>query len=237
MPSAERPVWRARENGATSGLGIIAAFDYDYLGRRTSLTRGNGTVTAYAYDSASRLQTLSHDLSGTARDLTLGFTYNPAGQIATSTRSNTFYSVPIPAAATTDSTANGLNQLSLHGGAAPTYDARGNLTGEGGRTFSFSSETLLTYAAANTRTQTYTYDPLLRYTFEVTTGGGLPRSYAYDGDDMILVNLNGNLLVRYVYGPGENEILYHYDRSGVGRGRRRLMPISGRSQPILRPIS
>ncbi|HEX8642005.1 MAG TPA: hypothetical protein VF704_12740, partial [Allosphingosinicella sp.] len=34
-----------RENGATSGVGVLATFGYDQLGRRSSLTRGNGTST------------------------------------------------------------------------------------------------------------------------------------------------------------------------------------------------
>lgn len=34
---------RVRENGATTGVGVLAAFTYDDLGRRTLLTRGNGT--------------------------------------------------------------------------------------------------------------------------------------------------------------------------------------------------
>jgi YD repeat-containing protein len=66
-----------RENGATSGVGVLATFAYDDLGRRTSLARGNGTSTSYAYDSAARLSQLTQDLAGTANDLTLGFTYNP----------------------------------------------------------------------------------------------------------------------------------------------------------------
>lgn len=37
---------KARENGATSGVGVLATFAYDNIGRRSSLTRGNGTVTA-----------------------------------------------------------------------------------------------------------------------------------------------------------------------------------------------
>ena len=39
-----------RENGATSGVGVLATFTYDDLGRRTQLTRGNGTVTDYSFD-------------------------------------------------------------------------------------------------------------------------------------------------------------------------------------------
>jgi hypothetical protein len=39
-----------RENGASSGVGVLASFAYDDLGRRTALTRGNGTVTDYSFD-------------------------------------------------------------------------------------------------------------------------------------------------------------------------------------------
>jgi YD repeat-containing protein len=81
-----------RENGATSGVGVLATYAHDDLGRRTSLTRGNGTVTSYGYDAASRLASLTQDLAGTGGDLTLGFTYNPAGQIVTNTRTNDLYS-------------------------------------------------------------------------------------------------------------------------------------------------
>ena len=107
---------------------------------------------------------------------------------------------------------NGLNQLSLHGGASVTHDARGNITAEGGRTFSYSSENLLTGVATASWTQTYGYDPLLR--FAATTGAGLPRSYAYDGDNMLVTNRNGQFLVRIVHGPGENEPLYQLDNQG-----------------------
>ena len=200
-----------RENGATSGLGVIATFAYDSRGRRISLTRGNGAVTTYAYDNASRLSQLVQNPGGTAQDLTLGFAYNPANQIVSNSRSNEAYSVS-PSAATTASTVNGLNQLTLHGGASVTHDARGNITAEGGRTFGYSSENLLTGVATSSWTQTYGYDPLLR--FAATTGAGLPRSYAYDGDNMLVTNLNGQFLVRIVHGPGENEPLYQLDNQG-----------------------
>ncbi|MEA3030089.1 MAG: hypothetical protein QOG13_1414, partial [Sphingomonadales bacterium] len=77
-----------RENGATSGAGVLATFAYDDRGRRTSLSRGNGRVTGYSYDDVSRLTGMTQDLSGTSSDLTLGFGHNPAGQIASNSRSN-----------------------------------------------------------------------------------------------------------------------------------------------------
>ncbi|WP_294092784.1 hypothetical protein [Sphingomonas sp.] len=79
------------ENGATSGIGVLATYAYDNLGRRTGITRGNGTTTAYTYDNVSRLASLSQDMSGSTYDFTHSFTYNPAGQIASNTRSNDLY--------------------------------------------------------------------------------------------------------------------------------------------------
>ncbi|WP_429912127.1 RHS repeat domain-containing protein [Glycocaulis sp.] len=70
-----------RENGATSGIGVLAAYAYDNLGRVTSITRGNGVVTGFDYDAAGRLLELTQDLAGTANDQTLSLTYNAAGQI------------------------------------------------------------------------------------------------------------------------------------------------------------
>jgi YD repeat-containing protein len=55
-----------RESGASSGIGVLASFTYDQLGRRTSLTRGNGTVTGYTYDPVSRLGQLTQDIGGRA---------------------------------------------------------------------------------------------------------------------------------------------------------------------------
>lgn len=36
-----------RENGATSGAGVLATYAYDNRGRRTSAARGNGVSTTW----------------------------------------------------------------------------------------------------------------------------------------------------------------------------------------------
>src|SRR3546814_16260178 len=84
-------VTKVRENGATSGVGVLATYAYDDLGRRTGITRGNGVATSYAWDPVSRLQTLTQNLGGTKNDLTLAFTYNPASQIPQATQLNNAY--------------------------------------------------------------------------------------------------------------------------------------------------
>ena len=73
---------------AAAPAGETITYSYDDLGRRTSLSRGNGTGTSYSFDPASRLSQLVENLGGTANDLTLGFSYNPAIQITQNTRSN-----------------------------------------------------------------------------------------------------------------------------------------------------
>lgn len=41
--------------GATMGVGVLARYGDDDLGRWISLTRGNGVVTSYGFDAISRL--------------------------------------------------------------------------------------------------------------------------------------------------------------------------------------
>jgi YD repeat-containing protein len=113
-----------RENGAVSGVGVLATFAYDDLGRRTSLTRGNGTSMSYSYDAVSRLASLTDNPAGTTHDQTLGFGYNPASQIVSNTRSNDLFSWAGNSVGTTASTANGLNQITVHGGTNTAHDAR-----------------------------------------------------------------------------------------------------------------
>ncbi|MEQ8176944.1 MAG: hypothetical protein RIA10_01300, partial [Amphiplicatus sp.] len=112
---------KVRENGATSGVGVLATYAYDNLGRRTSLTRGNGVVTTYGFNTASQLSSLAHDLAGTAHDQTLTFSYNPASQITQRTSANALYD--FAQANNIDLTAafDGLNRLTAFDGAPVTH--------------------------------------------------------------------------------------------------------------------
>lgn len=52
------------------GTTQIIGFAYDNLGRRTGISRSNGVSSTYGYDGAGRLTSLSHDVGGTAADVT-----------------------------------------------------------------------------------------------------------------------------------------------------------------------
>lgn len=204
-----------RENGATSGPGVLAAFGYDNLGNRTSLTRGNGTVTTYAPDPLSRLSTLTQNLASTASDQVLGFSYNPASQITARTSSNDSYAMRQQFNASRGYTANGLNQYLTAGSVSPTYDARGNLTSQGATSYTYSSENLLKAVSGGV---TLYYDPMGRlneYDTSVST------RLAYDGNEIAaeIANPGGAVLRRYVRGPGADEPLVWYEGSGTSDRR------------------
>jgi RHS repeat-associated protein len=195
-----------RENGATSGAGMLATYTYDDLGRRASLTRGNGVTSSYAYDPVSRLALLTHDLTGTAKDLTLGFSYNPASQITSTTRSNDSYAWTGSVNVDRPYTVNGLNQATASGATALGYDARGNLTSSGTTTYVYTSENLLKSDGTNT----LTYDPLMRlYQLNNTA------QQFYDGQNLIgRWNAAGVVGERYVYAPGDEAPVTTYGPTG-----------------------
>jgi RHS repeat-associated protein len=198
-----------KENGTTT----LGTYAYDDLGRRTSLTRGNGVVTSYGYDNASRLTSLASDLPGTTYDLTLGFGYNQASQITSTTRSNNLYSWTGASNIARNYTSNGLNQYSANTSTAFGYDARGNLTSSGSNLYTYSSENLL---LTGPNSASLTYDPLMRL-FQSSGAATTDTKNLYDGDQQIAMYITstGALAQRYVMGPGTDEPLLVYKSGGV----------------------
>lgn len=220
---------KIRENGATSGVGVLASYTYDDLGRRDLVTFGNGSVQDFTYDAISRLQSLTNNLSGADKDLTQNFNYNYAGQIASVTRIN-----PTDAYAWTSHVnsdrgynRNGLNQYTSTtgiGGVSLSYDARGNLVGSGSNAYGYTSENQLISAPG---AATLSYDELGRLKKTAKGTNASIVKYEYDGSDLIAEWGWGNgsgapLLRRYVHGPGADEPIVWYEGSGI-TDRRFLM--------------
>ena len=203
-----------RENGAASGVGVLATYTYDNLGDRTHVTNGNGTASTWTPDSASRLSQLSQlflDLPGTASDLTRTFSYNPANQIISRANSNDGYAWNGGVPGTRTYTTNGLNQYATVSGVTQGYDVRGNLISSSPNSYSYSSENLMTRGPGGT---TLGYDPLLRMV--QITQGSTTTKFGYDGLAMIGEYSASNVLAkRYVYGPGTDEPIVQYNGSGT----------------------
>lgn len=203
-----------REYGAASGPGVLASYAYDDFGRQSALNRGNGAHSTASYDSASRLSQLVHDPSHTSGDQTSTFAWNPADQQVSRTSSNSAYAFqPLPNGTQTY-TNNGLNQHPTVGGVSYTYDARGNLTSDGVRTFSYSANNELTGVVGGA---SLIYDAAGR--LDRAVAGGSTTQFLYDGADVIAeYDGVGTLLRRYVHGPSANEPLVWYEGLGQAIG-------------------
>jgi RHS repeat-associated protein len=210
---------KIRENGATSGIGVLATYAYDDLGRRTSLTFGNGASQIYEFDPVSRLSGLMIDLSGTSNDLVIGrvgatgtaIAYNPANQIVGQARSNDAYAWTGASAIDRPYTSNGLNQYTASGSVVPVYGLKGNLNWAGGATWSYSTESLL---IASSDGVGLVYDPAMR--LKQLIQGANTTNFTYDGLDRIAeYDGSNNVLRRYVHGPGTDDPIILYEGAGT----------------------
>jgi RHS repeat-associated protein len=210
-----------RENGATSGIGVLASYAYDSLGSRTGITRGNGTTTSYSWDALSRLSSLAHDLSGSSYDLTIGsVTYNPAGQIASLSRSNDTYAWSGHSNVNRNYTVNGLNQTTASGSTSLSYDSNGNVTSDGTSTYLYDVENRLVGVSGGHNAD-YRYDPLGRL-WESSSNGTNYIRRLYDGYDLVLehsVNSNDPPFRRFVHAAGVDEPVVWYEGSATSDRR------------------
>ncbi|WP_416622363.1 hypothetical protein, partial [Niveispirillum fermenti] len=190
-----------RENGATSGAGVLVGFSYDSLGRRTGAAFGNGVTTGYGYDALSRLSSLTLNPAGTGQDQHVGFSYNRAGQITGRDSSNESYTRPIPSKVDRSYAIDGLNRVTSvtshqTGGnsTAPlSYGGGQSLTGDGSVSFGYDPENRLTSGNG----ATLAYDPAGRL-YQVSKSA--TARFLYDGPDIIAeYDGSGNLLRRYVH--------------------------------------
>lgn len=197
-----------RENGSTA----LAQFAYDNLGFRSSLSRPSASVTTATIANGLDLTSLSHNLPGSAADVTTSFSYNPAAQVVSETVSNNAYSFAQPTFSDNYAT-NGLNQYTSVAGVGLGYDLRGNVTSDGARSYTYDASNRLIGAGS----ATMSYDPSSRL-FQVA--GSTTRRFLYDGVDAIAeYDLSGNIVRRYVHGPGMDEPLVWYEGAGLADRR------------------
>src|SRR6185312_7489947 len=115
-----------------------------------------------------------------------------------------------PALGSQTATYNTLNQLTNLSGQALTFDANGNLTADGQRTYAWDAENRLvgiTYPGVSGKATAFTYDGLgRRATISSTPPGGgsaTVTSYLWCGDDICQARNAGNTTIRSYYDEGE----------------------------------
>jgi len=198
----------------------VATMAWDAQGRRSGETRGAVGI-AYDYDKISRLASISHELPGTANDLTISFpVYNPANQIVSRTLSKDAYRFTNHRNTDLDYAVNGLNQYGSAGSDHFGHDANGNLITNDVKDangnlipnlhvgFSYDAENRLVATSTGAK---LIYDPLGRL-YEVSKPTTAITRFLYDGDQLTLeYDAAGNVLRRYVHGTGEDDPLLWYE--------------------------
>jgi RHS repeat-associated protein len=195
------------------GVNWLNGFSFTDQGQVSDQSYAGTFVSSYGYDAVGRLSSSSHNLPGTAQDVSFSFGYNYAGQIRSQTRSNDAYAWGGHYAVNRSYTPDGLNRYSLispAGGTpvSPAYDANGNLTWDGSTTFTYDSENRLTGATGG-HSATLSYDPLGRL-WQLTSGGNTTQ-FLYDGDALVAeYDGAGAMTHRYVHGLGIDtpEVVY-----------------------------
>ena len=205
-----RPV-SLREMGITS----LASYAYDDLSRRSTVTLENGTATTYAYSTTQgTLASLAHNLAGTAQDQAYSYTRNQVRDIVQHNWNNDLYQWAGATNGTKAYASNGLNQYTTVGASALSYDGNGNLAGDGYWAYDFDLNNRLKTATSPGYSATLTYDAEGR--LRQTNLGGSITNLVYDGVALIgEYDASGNLLRRYVHGPGIDEPLVGYEGTGT----------------------
>ncbi|MBS0522228.1 MAG: hypothetical protein JSS04_01230, partial [Proteobacteria bacterium] len=212
----------------------VETFQYDAIGRLSVHTDDLGTFnlsylgqtdqTASRQLASSTLATAWSYLTNTGdrrlagianTGLTAGqfsnFTYttSPENFITGITESSDASAV-YPSVGSQTAMYNTLNQLTNLSGQALTFDANGNLTSDGQRTYAWDAENRLvgiTYLGVSGKATAFTYDGLgRRATISSTPPGGgsaTVTSYLWCGDDICQARNASNTTLRSYYDEGE----------------------------------
>ena len=141
--------------------------------------------------------------------MTVSFEHNPSSQIVKRTLDNPDFEYNARYNRTLDYAVNGLNQytqVDAHSATAPAtpygYDANGNLTADGVRSYTYDVENRL---VATSDGLALVYDPLGRL-FQTSGGASGVTRFLYDGDALVAeYDESGAMRARYMHGPGVDE--------------------------------
>ncbi|WP_162238937.1 RHS repeat-associated core domain-containing protein [Methylobacterium sp. Leaf85] len=212
-----RVVQLKEASGCSTSTGRLIAYTYDDLSRRLTATPSNGTSSTWTYKANGTLDTLMHNLAGSAADVQFGFDYNRAFQATSIKRDNDTYAWTNNYNIARPFVTNTLDQYTRVSAARPSYDSRGNLATDiiNGVpwTYAYDAENRLVQASLGSGTVAkLSYDPAGR--LKRSQAGGVDTRFQYDGDQLVAeYDASGTVLQRYVPGPGTDETALTYEGS------------------------
>ena len=162
-----------RMTGITQGSSSVG-LAYDNANRRTTLTLPNGVKVSYTYDNDSHITGLNYAMGGTQLG-NLTYVYDADGRV--STKGGSLAAVTLPAAVS-GNTFNAANEMTAFNGTALSYDANGNLTGDGTNTYSWDARNHLSSISGGA-TASFVYDAFGRRASRTVSGA--TTEFLYDG--------------------------------------------------------
>lgn len=195
-----------RLTGITKGTDSVG-FAYDAIGRRTTLSLPGGISASYTYDAAGQLTGIVYTRAG----LTLGdlaYQYDAAGRRIR--ESGTFAQRSLPGAVAS-ATYDAANQLTAWSGIALAYDANGNLTSDGSRTYTWDSRKRLK-TIGGAATASFGYDAFGRRSFLSVPGS--TTSFLYDQQNIAQELTGSTVKATLLGGLGLDEIFRRTDAAG-----------------------
>ena len=186
-------------------------FEYDDADRLTKTTLPNGVTQAYAYNAASQLTGIGWAKADGTVLGDLGYGYSATlGRLTAQTGS--FASNLLPAASQGANAFDDNHRQTQYNGQNLTYDANGNLTGDGTRTYVWNSrDQLVQILQGGNAIASYSYDALGRRIGK--TESGITTNYLYDGLDAVQER-QGSTLNPILTGLGIDEPYARNDTNG-----------------------
>lgn len=157
-------------------------FTYDNANRRATLTLPNGIVANYGYDAANELTGITYTTAANTTVGDLGYTYDTAGRRIGQT--GTLASDVLPTVTSANSTFDLANRQAGFNGKTLSYDANGNLTGDGVSTYVWNARNQLAQIQQGVTTvASFSYDAAGRRIAK--TASGVTTGYLYDGANAV----------------------------------------------------
>ena len=152
---------------------------YDSDGRRTSLTLPNGTSVAYSYDKDSRPTSITYN-QGTSPLGNLTYSYDGDSRVSQIGGSFARTGLPIAVGSASYDPSNRLTAWGTN--SAFSYDANGNLQGDGTNTYVWDARNQLSSITGG-GAATFQYDTFGRRISK--TVGGVTTGFLYDGYNVV----------------------------------------------------
>jgi RHS repeat-associated protein len=190
----------------TQGTSVVAIV-YDDANRVNSVTLPNGIVGRYTFDSRDMLTSLTYQKSGATLD-TMSYGYDAVARNVNFASTLGQLNKAITART---SRFNAADQILTVGGATYTYDNDGNLVNDGVNSYTWNARNQL-IGISGGLSASFSYDVFGRRTSR--TVGGTATTFQHDGANLIQ-EVSGGKTVRYLTGPGLDQVFSRTDLSGT----------------------